>query len=381
MFIESAFWIHSFLEESGIIYTFEGARKNCTLKTILRIHNPHFYWNVMIEADLGLADSYINGDFSFVHKYEGLLNLFPIVIANQDLDSSTSKLKKSWGPSQNTSWLKPKKTKKYFFRHISRKNTLTQARRHVSRLYDPSNELFFFLFLDKSMTYSCAIFKSKHEDLEVGQIRKVSVLIEKVKLVKGQEVLEIGCGWGTLAIEIVRQTGCKYTGITLSELQLKYAEIKVKEAGLQDTSDYIFVITVNCLKPTNMTELFLGNFSTVFICGMIEAVGHDYMEELFSCCESLLAENGLSCSTVPDQCYDEHSLGPGFIKEYIFPSGCLPSLRRVTSAMTSSSRLCVEHLENIETHYYQKLRRWRQKFREKHSEILALGFNEKFVRT
>ncbi|KAH9681830.1 hypothetical protein KPL71_027103 [Citrus sinensis] len=175
------------------------------------------------------------------------------------------------------------------------------------------------------MTYSCAIFKVRQE------------------LVKGQEVLEIGCGWGTLAIEIVRQTGCKYTGITLSELQLKYAEIKVKEAGLQDTSDYIFVITVNCLKPTNMTELFL------------EAVGHDYMEELFSCCESLLAENGLSCSTVangellvdpfefisvPDQCYDEHSLGPGFIKEYIFPSGCLPSLRRVTSAMTSSSRLC-----------------------------------------
>ncbi|KAL9410962.1 hypothetical protein AB3S75_044689 [Citrus x aurantiifolia] len=335
MFIESAFWIHSFLEESGIIYTFEGARKNCTLKTILRIHNPHFYWNVMIEADLGLADSYINGDFSFVHKYEGLLNLFPIVIANQDLDSSTSKFKKRgwWSPMFFTASIA---CAKYFFRHISRNNTLIQAPRHVSRLYDPS----------------------KHEDLEVGQIRKVSVLIEKARVSKGQEVLEIGCGWGTLAIEIVRQTGCKYTGITLSELQLKYAEIKVKEAGLQDTSDYIFVITVNCLKPTNMTELFLlssfttsnyaydhnlhadmTSFSTVFICGMIEAVGHDYMEELFSCCESLLAENGLSCFTVPDQCYDEHRLGPGFIKEYIFPSGCLPSLRRVTSAMTSSSRL------------------------------------------
>ncbi|GAY45460.1 hypothetical protein CUMW_089610 [Citrus unshiu] len=232
-----------FLEEGGTIFTFEGAQKNCPLKTVLRIHNPQFYWKVMTEADLGLADSYINGDFSFVDKDEGLLNLFLIVLANQDLDSSTSKLKQ----------------KRY------------------ESLVKLSNELF-SLFLDKSMLYSCAIFKSEHEDLEVAQMRKVSLLIQKARVSKGHEVLEIGCGWGTLAIEIVKQTGCKYTGITLSEEQLKYAEMKVKEAGLQFIS-------------------------------------------------------------VPDQCYDEHRLSPGFIKEYIFPGGCLPSLNRITSAMTSSSRL------------------------------------------
>ncbi|KAH9681793.1 Amino oxidase domain-containing protein [Citrus sinensis] len=327
MFTECAFWLHSFLEEGGTIFTFEGAQKNCPLKTVLRIHNPQFYWKVMTEADLGLADSYINGDFSFVDKDEGLLNLFLIVLANQDLDSSTSKLKQKrgwWSPMFFTASIA---SAKYFFRHISRKNTLTQARRNISRHYD----------------------LSEHEDLEVAQMRKVSLLIQKARVSKGHEVLEIGCGWGTLAIEIVKQTGCKYTGITLSEEQLKYAEMKVKEAGLQDHIR-LYLCDYRQLPKSN-------KYDRIISCEMIEAVGHDYMEEFFGCCESLLAEHGLlllQFISVPDQCYDEHRLSPGFIKEYIFPGGCLPSLNRITSAMTSSSRLC---------------------------KIRALGFSEKFIRT
>ncbi|KAH9681788.1 Amino oxidase domain-containing protein [Citrus sinensis] len=351
---ECAFWLHSFLEEGGTIFTFEGAQKNCPLKTVLRIHNPQFYWKVMTEADLGLADSYINGDFSFVDKDEGLLNLFLIVLANQDLDSSTSKLKQKrgwWSPMFFTASIA---SAKYFFRHISRKNTLTQARRNISRHYD----------------------LSEHEDLEVAQMRKVSLLIQKARVSKGHEVLEIGCGWGTLAIEIVKQTGCKYTGITLSEEQLKYAEMKVKEAGLQDHIR-LYLCDYRQLPKSN-------KYDRIISCEMIEAVGHDYMEEFFGCCESLLAEHGLlllQFISVPDQCYDEHRLSPGFIKEYIFPGGCLPSLNRITSAMTSSSRLCVEDLENIGIHYFQTLRCWRKNFLEKQSKIRALGFSEKFIRT
>ncbi|MED6209213.1 hypothetical protein PIB30_052569 [Stylosanthes scabra] len=116
---------------------------------------------------------------------------------------------------------------------------------------------------------------------------------------------------------------------------------------------------------------------------MIEAVGHEYMEEFFSCCESLLADDGLlvlqfiSC---PDQFYDEYRLSAGFIKEYIFQGGCLPSLSRITSTM-ATSRLCVEHLENIGIHYYQTLRWWRKNFNENKSETLSLGFDENFIRT
>ncbi|GKB20056.1 cyclopropane-fatty-acyl-phospholipid synthase, partial [Tanacetum coccineum] len=117
---------------------------------------------------------------------------------------------------------------------------------------------------------------------------------------------------------------------------------------------------------------------------MLEAVGHEYMQEFFGCCESILADDGLfvlQFISIPDQRYDEYRRSSDFIKEYIFPGGCLPSLSRVTSAMAASSRLCVEHVENIGIHYYQTLRYWRTNFLEKQSKIRALGFDQKFIRT
>ncbi|KAK6914135.1 hypothetical protein RJ641_021456, partial [Dillenia turbinata] len=220
------------LEEGGTMFTFEGSTKKCLAKTALRIHSPRFYWKVATQADLGLADAYVNGDFSLVDKNEGLLNLFMICIANRDLNSSISKFSSKrgwWTPMMLTAGIA---SARYFFQHVSRQNTLTQARRNISRHYDLSNDLF-AAFLDETMTYSCAVFKHEDEDLEVAQRRKIELLIEKARVEKWHEVLEIGCGWGSLAIEVVKQTGCKYTGITLSEQQLRYAEKRVKEAGLQ----------------------------------------------------------------------------------------------------------------------------------------------------
>ncbi|MBA0797660.1 hypothetical protein Gohar_008333, partial [Gossypium harknessii] len=194
------------LENGGTMFTFEGTTKKCSLKTVINVHNPHFYWKVMTAADISLANAYINGDISFVDKrYAGLTSA------------------------------------KYCFKHFSRRNTHTQARRNISRHYDlvrghdikfiativfmQSNKLF-ALFMDETMAH--AVFKTEDEDLTDAQQR---ILIEKV--IPYNEILEIGCGWGGLAIEVVKRTGCKYTGITLSEEQLKLAEKRVKEAGLQ----------------------------------------------------------------------------------------------------------------------------------------------------
>ncbi|KAK7850921.1 tuberculostearic acid methyltransferase ufaa1, partial [Quercus suber] len=160
------------LEEGGTTLTFEGDTRKCPLKIVLKVNNPQFYWKVMTNADLGLADAYIDGDISFNDNNEGLLNLFL------------------------------------------------------------SNELF-AQFLDETMTYSTGLFKKEDEDLKVAQLRKISSLIEKARIDEKHEVLEIGSGWGSFAIEVVNQTGCKYTGITLSKEQLKLAEKKVKDAGLQ----------------------------------------------------------------------------------------------------------------------------------------------------
>ncbi|XP_062167109.1 uncharacterized protein LOC133873419 [Alnus glutinosa] len=363
------------LEDGGTVFTFEGTKKKCPLKTVLRVHSPQFYWKVMTQADLGLADAYINGDFSFVDKKEGLLNFFMILIASRDGNSSISKLNKKrgwWTPLLFTAGIA---SAKYFFQHVSRKNTLTQARRNISRHYDLSNDLF-ALFLDETMTYSCAVFKKEDEDLKVAQLRKISLLIEKARIDKNHEVLEIGCGWGSLAIEVVKRTGCKYTGITLSEEQLQFAEMNVKEAGLQD---HIKFLLCDYRQLPNTRK-----YDRIISCEMLEAVGHEFMEAFFGCCESVLAEDGLlvlQFISIPDERYDEYRQSSDFIKEYIFPGGCLPSLSRVTSAMAAASRFCVEDLENIGIHYYQTLRYWRKNFLEKQSKILSLGFSEKFIRT
>ncbi|XP_065625350.1 uncharacterized protein LOC112000391 isoform X2 [Quercus suber] len=206
-----------------------------------------------------------------------------------------------------------------FFKYFLRHNSLTQAHRNISRHYELSNELF-AQFLDETMTYSTGLFKKEDEDLKVAQLRKISSLIEKAIIDEKHEVLEIGSGWGSFAIEVVNQTGCKYTGITLSKEQLKLAEKKVKDAGLQ-------------------------------------------------------------FSSMPDERYNEHMRSSDFIKEYIFPGACIPSFSRVTSAMANASRLSVEHVENIGIHYYQTLRYWRRNFMNNQSKILALGFDEKFIRT
>nr|BAD44154.1 unnamed protein product [Arabidopsis thaliana] len=360
------------LEEGGTMFTFGGKDSTCPLKSILKIHSPQFYWKVMTQADLGLADAYINGDFSFVDKESGLLNLIMILIANRDTKSNLSKKRGWWTPMFLTAGLA---SAKYFLKHVSRQNTLTQARRNISRHYDLSNELFGF-FLDDTMTYSSAVFKSDDEDLRTAQMRKISLLIDKARIEKDHEVLEIGCGWGTLAIEVVRRTGCKYTGITLSIEQLKYAEEKVKEAGLQDW------ITFELRDYRQLSDA--QKYDRIISCEMLEAVGHEFMEMFFSRCEAALAENGLivlQFISIPEERYNEYRLSSDFIKEYIFPGGCLPSLARVTTAMSSSSRLCIEHVENIGIHYYQTLRLWRENFLARQKQIMALGFDDKFVRT
>ncbi|MBA0681536.1 hypothetical protein Goari_023333 [Gossypium aridum] len=117
---------------------------------------------------------------------------------------------------------------------------------------------------------------------------------------------------------------------------------------------------------------------------MIAAVGHEYMEDFFDCCESVLAEDGLivlQFTSIPEKRFDEYRQSSDFIKEYIFPGGCSPALTRVTTAMNAAFRLCVEYVENIGRHYYQTLRQWRKNFLEKQSKINALGFNDKFIPT
>ncbi|KAH0637317.1 hypothetical protein KY289_037232 [Solanum tuberosum] len=341
------------LEEGGTIFTFQGTKRKCSLKVSLRV-SMQFYWKVATRADVGLADAFIHGDFSFVDKNEGLCNLIMIFIANRDLKASvgtSSKKRGWWTPVIFTAALS---SATYFIRHVSNRNTLTQARRNISCHYD----------------------LSKDEDLKVAQLRKMSILIEKAKISKEHHILEIGFGWGGFAVEVVKQTGCKYTGITLSEQQLEYAQLRVEQAGLQDQ---ITLLLCDYRQMPNQDK-----YDRIIVCEVLEHVGHEFIGEFFSCCESALTEDGLlvlQFISMPDPMYDEYRHSAGFINEYIFPGGCLPALSRVTSAMAAASRLCVVHLEDIGVHYYQTLRCWRKNFLKNKSQIQALGFDDKFIRT
>ncbi|EMS47377.1 Cyclopropane-fatty-acyl-phospholipid synthase [Triticum urartu] len=282
----------TFVEEGGSVFSFGKACDKCRIKSVMRVHDPLFYWKGSVDT----------------------------------LACNSS-----------------------------------------------SNE-FFSLFMDKSMTYSCAIFKTENESLEAAQERKLSLLIEKARVKRGHHVLDIGFGWGSLAIQVVKQTGCKYTGVTLSEEQLKYAEGKAREAGLEDHITFL-LCDYRKIPPCKYDAI-------ISIC-MIEHVGHEYLGEFFACCESYLAEDGimaLQFISVPDERYEQYRRKPDFIKEYIFPGGCLPSLSRVMSAMTTSSRFSIEHAENIGPHYYTTLMCWMDNYIANRDKILALGFDEKFIR-
>ncbi|XP_020573328.1 uncharacterized protein LOC110019824 [Phalaenopsis equestris] len=361
------------LEDGGDASSFGETKPSC-LKSIIKVHSPLFYWKIATEADIGLAEAYINGYFSFVDQKGGLLDFILLLIANNESRyTSTNKQNKRgwWTPLLCTAGIA---SAKYYLQHISTKNSISQAIHNISQHYDQSNE-FFSLFLDERMQYSCPIFKNANEGLEDAQLRKISVLIDKANIDAKHEILEIGCGWGGFAIEVVKQTGCKYTGVTLSIEQLKFAKRRVEEAGLQEK------ITLLLCDYRQLSKS--RKYDRIISCEMIEAVGHEYMEEYFSCCENLLAEDGiivLQFTSVPDQRYEEQRQTPGFILDIIFPGGCLPSLNRVVSAMTSSSQLCVEHVENIGIHFYRGLMYWRENLMTYKCKILALGFDERFIR-
>ncbi|WVZ62882.1 hypothetical protein U9M48_012574 [Paspalum notatum var. saurae] len=357
------------------------------VKSVIRVHDPQFYWKVATEAELGFAYAYINGYISFVDNKEGLLNIILIFIANgaerRRLSSNASKssyVRKGWWT--HLLGITGVAHAKYSLRHASRKNSVSKARSNISEHYDLSNDFFAFC-LDPSMSYSCAIYKVDDENLEAAQQRKNNYLINKAKVEPEHHVLEIGCGWGSLAIQFVKKIGCKYSGITLSEQQLKHAKRKVKEAGLEDRitfllCDYRQIPTCHNTLDRLKAEDQRNDLSTVglinmFPCcsfsEMIEHVGHEYMDDF------------LGAMSLPEQRYDKVKNRPDFLREYIFPGGCLPSLAQIVSAMSNASRLCVQHVENIGDHYYTTLIHWRDNFMANRQNASALGFDEKLIRT
>eukprot|EP00899_Mesostigma_viride_P018529 jgi/Mesvir1/26678/Mv20460-RA.1 len=370
----------SLLETGGSIATFGELLDQKSLQgpvCLVRIHRPEFYYKVAMRADLGIADAYTDGDFECA---DDIINLVKLLILNRDHSRHTQGAtgmgagSGGWwsvGVAMATSFVGSATA---YMRHLARHNSITNAQKNIADHYDLSNDMF-KLFLDESMTYSCAIFKTPEDTLYEAQLRKLDALLDKAGVASHHHVLEIGFGWGSLAMRAVQRFGCRVTGITLSKQQMALAQERVDAAGMSDRItfrhvDYRLMEGDHC-------------FDRILSCEMLEAVGHEFLGDFYKHCDRLLAPDGVMAVqviTTPEERYEEYRRSSDFIKEYIFPGCCVPSFAALTAAMASSSTFCVEAVENIGVHYAPTLLLWRKQFLAHAEEIKAMGFNDKFIR-
>ncbi|RMH43625.1 MAG: class I SAM-dependent methyltransferase [Deltaproteobacteria bacterium] len=256
--------------------------------------------------------------------------------------------------------------------HRLRSNTPRRARRNVSAHYDLGND-FFALFLDPSLTYSAAFYDRPHATLADAQRAKIDRLCRKLDLSRGDHLLEIGTGWGSLAIRAAQTTGCRVTTATLSAEQAALARRRVAEAGL---TGRVHVVVAD------YRELD-GRYDKLVSVEMVEAVGHDHLDAFFRVCGQRLRPGGtmaLQAITVPDQRYAIARRQVDVIQQLVFPGADIPSVGALLAAAARASDLRVVHLEDNTPHYARTLRDWRARFRARRDDARALGYAEAFLR-
>lgn len=250
------------------------------------------------------------------------------------------------------------------------RNGLTRARRDISYHYDLGND-FYELFLDETWTYSCAIW-GEGDDLADAQRRKVARILDRLDVAPGQRLLEIGCGWGSLAIAAAER-GAHVTGLTLSDEQARLARERASAAGVGDRVE----ITLLDYRQVR------GEFDSIASVEMLEAVPHEQIGGFLGACDRLLARDGRACIqtiAIPDQRYERYRRGTDWIREYIFPGGNIPSLEAIVRAMSARTGLVVEELENIGPHYADTLAEWRSRFLANQDAARQMGYDEAFIR-
>ncbi len=256
--------------------------------------------------------------------------------------------------------------------HWFNRNTARQARANISRHYDLSND-FFALFLDPEMMYSAAIYPRADADLDEAAVHKLDVICRKLELVPEDHLLEIGTGWGGLAIHAAREFGCRVTTTTISREQYEAARRRVREAGLEDRITVLF---------EDYRDLE-GQFDKLVSVEMIEAVGHEYYDRYFAGCASLLKDDGLmllQAITIPEQRFEYAQKSVDFIQKYIFPGGSLPSHESILAVLRRHTDLAMVGMQEIGLDYARTLADWRERFLARLDEVRALGFDDTFIR-
>ena len=326
--------------------------KNPGPKAMLKILNPNTAKEIIQGGSVAFAESYINKDIST----NNLTNLIHYCALNNDQAESTF----------NISILK-KIIHKLF--HYKNKNTKNQAKKNISFHYDLGNK-FYEYWLDKTMTYSSAIFNNTSIKLEAAQNNKYKKLAELAAIKNDDQILEIGCGWGGFAEFIGNNYDCNLTAVTISKEQYEYSKKRIFDANLSHK------VKVLLCDYRNIT----GKFDKIVSIEMFEAVGKQYWNIFFKKIENILKPNGnisLQLITIDDKIYDVYKSNPDFIQKYIFPGGMLPS-DKILKELINKTSLKINSIDSFSKDYAKTLNIWNKEFNKKWDKIEKLGFDENF---
>ncbi|CUH59128.1 SAM-dependent methyltransferase [Thalassobacter stenotrophicus] len=320
----------------------------------MHVHNVDLFARTVRDGDVGFCEAYMDGwwdtpdlmaFFDFVHAdNEAIYDGYPALT-----------LVKAY--ERVRFWLQ--------------RNTKKQARKNISAHYDLGND-FYKLWLDDTMTYSSALFKTGQESTESAQIQKYEMMVDQMGVEPGDHVLEIGCGWGGFAEYAAKERGLKVTGLTISQEQFNYAVDRIEKAGLSD------LVTFKLQDYRDET----GTYDGIASIEMFEAVGEQYWPTYFQTLRDRLnpGRNAtLQIITVQDKRWHSYRKGVDFIQKYIFPGGMLPSPMRLSEEIEAAGLRKVKDIEFAES-YSVTLRRWFETFNERWEQVASLGFDDRFRR-
>lgn len=320
----------------------------------IHVHDDDIFARLIREGDLGFSEAYLEGGWST-----------PDLQAFMDLIHADNDAIYDGFPGMGVVRLYER------LRHLLRSNSRRQARRNIAYHYDLGND-FYALWLDRSMTYSSALFRTGQESLEAAQAAKYASLIDRMGVAPGDHVLEIGCGWGGFAEFAARERGLKVTGLTISRAQLDYARARIARAGLADRVE---------LKLLDYRDE-RGSYDGIASIEMFEAVGEKYWPVYFNTVRERLKPGrnaALQIITLQEKRFEIYRKGVDFIQKYIFPGGMLPSPTALRAEIRKAGLSVVGSFEFGES-YSQTLRRWHETFNERWDEIAKLGFDQRFRR-
>jgi len=322
----------------------------------LHVRSPDAYQRIATGGTVGAAEAYMDGQW----HCDDLVGLIRLLVLNRDLMDEME------GGMARATGLLLKGV------HAFRRNTREGSRKNIAAHYDLGNELF-ALFLCDNLMYSSAIFANASEPLEQASRRKLERICRKLDLKSSDHLVEIGTGWGGMALHAARHFGCRVTTTTISKEQHALASRRIHDAGL---SDRVTVLL------DDYRELD-GQYDKLVSIEMIEAIGHQYLDTYLAKCASLLKPDGLAlvqAITIEDHRYEQALRSVDFIKRHVFPGSFIPSISAITGAMGRSTDLRLVSLEDFGPSYALTLCAWRERFMKRLGEVRALGYDERFVR-